>query len=166
MTCDGWLFVTRWIRMPLLSRSPVWYRLMSHTQEKINALPAENNSPFFPSQTGSYDHCVRGKLNLFLLLFLAWETDNNGCLALFLSSLQTVMFAFPCLCCKAISSTSRRGNGHQKEETTGTDMAETISVTSIHRGSHLTSFSSKNSTEKHNVCVFRSPDGNLPYWMF
>ena len=42
-------------------------------RKKISALPAENNSPFSPSQTGSYDHCVRGKLNFFLALFLVWE---------------------------------------------------------------------------------------------
>lgn len=32
----------------LLSCNPMLYWLMSHTQEKISALPAENSSPFFP----------------------------------------------------------------------------------------------------------------------
>lgn len=43
----------------------------SHSGKKISALPAENISPFSPSQTGSYEHYVRGKLNFFLPLFLA-----------------------------------------------------------------------------------------------
>lgn len=38
VTCDRWLFVTRWIQMPLLSCSPVWCRLMSHTQGKKSML--------------------------------------------------------------------------------------------------------------------------------
>lgn len=45
----------------------------SHSGKKINALPAENNSLLSPSQTGSCDHYVRGKLNFFLPLFLAWQ---------------------------------------------------------------------------------------------
>lgn len=155
MTCDRWLFVTRWIWMPFLSYISVVQTHESHSGKKINASPAENNSPFFLSQTGSYDPCVRGKLNLFLLLFLVCvcEREDNGCLALFLSSLQTVIFTFPCLCYKAINNTSKRDYGHQKEEITGTDMAETISVTSVHRCSSLSSFSNKNSTEKHSVCA-------------
>lgn len=123
----------------------------SHSGKKISALPAENNSPFFLSQTGSNDHCVRGKLNLFFSFL--HERGNDGCLALFLSSLQTVVFAFLCLCCKAINSTSSRDSGHQKEETTGTDTAETISVTSMHRCAHLSSFSSKKlNREARCVC--------------
>lgn len=120
-------------------------------RKKISALPAENNSPFSPSQTGSYDHYIRGKLNFFLSLFLAWE--NNGCLALFLPSLLPVICAFPSLCCKAINSTSKRDKGQQKEETTSTAMAETISAPSMHRVSCLTSFTSKSSTEKHCGCA-------------
>lgn len=122
-------------------------------RKKISALPAENNSPFSPSQTGSYDHYIRGKLNFFLSLFLAWERENNGCLALFLPSLLPVICAFPSLCCKAINSTSKRDKGQQKEETTSTAMAETISAASMHRVSCLTSFTSKSSTEKHCGCA-------------
>lgn len=47
----------------LLSCSTGWHLLMSHTEEKFSALPAEDNSSSSPSQTGSYDHYIRGKLN-------------------------------------------------------------------------------------------------------
>lgn len=94
---------------------------------------------------------VRGRLSLFFS-FLP-ERDRQSRLSGTVSFLQTQMFAFPCLCCKAINNTSRRDNGCQKEVTMGTDMAETISETSMHRNSCLTNFSSKNSTEKHSVCA-------------
>lgn len=110
-----------------------------------------------PSQTGSCDHYVRGKLNFFLPLFLAWE--SNGCLAFFLPFLPPVMCAFPTLCCKGINSTYRRDNEQQKEETTCTAMAEIISVISMQRVSCLTSFSSKKAWQWSTVGVLYNQMG-------
>lgn len=128
---------------------------MSHTQEKKKSMLCLQKvtllSSFLKLQLGSL--CERQAEFVLTSLSCMRERCNNGCLVLFLSSLQTVMFAFSYLCCQEINSTSRRNNGHQKEETMGTDMAETISVTSVHTCSSLASFSSKNSTEKHGVCA-------------
>lgn len=145
--------------MPLLSCSPVWYWLMSQTEEK-NPVFCLQKITLSPSQNGSCDHYVRGKLN-FLPFFLSYTRENNGCWALFPPSLPALMYALSSLCCKAISSTSRTDSGQQKEETTSTAMAETISCSEF----LAWLISSAKAWQRSSVGVICNPDGNIPYWM-